>query len=156
MTTMPARTRDAVWIWRRILIFSGIAVLLLAGLILLDTVKPTKYLGIIEWFIAAIIVHDAIIAPGVFAFGLVMRRLGRRIPLPVLAIVQGGIVVGAVFTIVLVPEILAQNYANLFPTLLPFDYVANLGILWVGTLAATALTVVGYLVVTRVRRRRSM
>ena len=101
------------------------------------TVKPTRYIGIVEWFAAAIIVHDAIIAPFVFGVGLVMRKAGRRIPLAVLAIIQAGLVVGAMFTIVLVPEILAQQHAHLFETLLPFDYVRNLGVLWVGTLVAT-------------------
>jgi hypothetical protein len=150
----PARTHDAVWVWRRILIFAGIAVLLLSAVILLDTVKPTRYIGILIWFAAAIIIHDALIAPAVFVAGFVMRRLGRRIPNAVLGIIQGGIVIGAVFTIVLVPEILARKYAHLFPTLLPFDYLKNLGILWVGTLVLTAAVVVGYLLVSRARRSR--
>jgi hypothetical protein len=120
--------------------------LLLSAYLLLTTVKPTRYIGIVEWFAAAIIIHDAIIAPFVFGVGLIMRKIGRRIPLAVLAIIQGGLVVGAVFTIVLAPEILAQQHAHLFQTLLPFDYVRNLGVLWVGTLIATAVAVVGYCV----------
>lgn len=130
--------------WRTVLILSGAAMLLLSAYLLLTTVKPTRYIGIVEWFAAAIIIHDAIIAPFVFAVGLFMRKVGRRIPLAVLAIIQGGLVVGAVFTIVLVPEILAQQHAHLFQTLLPFDYVKNLGVLWVGTLVVTAAAVVGY------------
>ncbi len=151
MTALPTTT--TVRRWRVALIVLGIVLLLLSGYLLLTTVRPTKYIGIIEWFIAAIIIHDALIAPIVFGAGLVMRKLGRRIPLPVLAIVQGGLVIGAVFTIVLVPEILAQRNAHLFETLLPFDYVKNLGILWVGTLVLTAAVVVGYLVVARRRTR---
>jgi hypothetical protein len=136
------------------LIVGGALILLLSAYILLTTVKPTHYIGIVEWFIAAIIIHDAIIAPFVFAVGLVMRKAGRRIPLAVLAIIQGGLVVGAMFTIVLVPEILAQKYAHLFPTLLPFDYLKNLGVLWVGTLVLTGLAVVGYYVWRAVRARK--
>jgi hypothetical protein len=135
------------------LIVGGALILLLSGWILLTTVKPSHYLGIVEWFVAAIVVHDAIIAPFVFAVGVVMRKTGRRIPLAVLAIIQAGLVVGAMFTIVLVPEILAQKYAHLFETLLPFDYLRNLGVLWVGTLVATGVAVVGYLVWRRVRAR---
>ena len=86
--------------------------------------------------------------------GLIMRKLGRRIPRAVLAIVHGGIVIGAVFPVVLVPEILAQKYAHLFPTLLPFDYVKNLGILWIGTLVLTAVAVVVYLVWVRKKSPR--
>lgn len=142
--------------WRIGLIALGGLLLVLSAYILLTTVRPTRYIGIVEWFVAAIIVHDAIIAPVVFGIGVIMRKAGKRIPLPVLAIVQGGLVVGAIFTIVLVPEILAQRNANLFPTLLPFDYVQNLGILWVGTLVLTAFAVVGYLVVGGVRRRRAV
>jgi hypothetical protein len=140
---------SAVRRWRIGLIVFGAAILLLSGYVMLTTVKPTRYIGIVEWFIAAIIIHDALIAPIVFGAGVVMRRAGRRIPLAVLAIVQGGLVIGAVFTIVLVPEILAQRYAHLFETLLPFDYVKNLGILWLGTLVLTATAVVAYLIVSR-------
>jgi hypothetical protein len=136
------------------LIVGGALILLLSGWILLTTVKPTRYIGIVEWFAAAIIVHDAIIAPFVFGVGVVMRKAGKRLPLAVLAIVQGGLVIGAVFTIVLVPEILAQQHAHLFQTLLPFDYVRNLGVLWVGTLVATGVAVVGYYVWRRVSGRR--
>jgi hypothetical protein len=148
-------TSTAIRRWRLGLIAIGLAILLLSGYILLTTVRTTAYIGVVEWFIAAIIVHDALVAPIVFAAGVAMRKAGRRIPLAVLAIVQGGLVVGAVFTIVLVPEILAQRNAHLFETLLPFDYVQNLGILWAGTLVLTAATVVGYLVVRRTRGRAS-
>jgi len=137
------------------LIAGGVLILLLAGWILLTTVKPTRYIGIVEWFAAAIIVHDAIIAPFLFSVGVAMRKAGRRIPLAVLAIIQAGLVVGAMFTIVLVPEILAQRNAHLFETLLPFDYVRNLGVLWMGTLVATALGVVAYFVWRAVRQRTS-
>ncbi len=150
-TRTPAAPSDAIRRWRIGLVVVGVAILALSGEILLTTVRPTKYIGIAEWLIAAIIIHDALVAPIVFGAGVVMRKLGRRIPLAVLAIVQGGLVIGAVFTIVLVPEILAKRYAHLFETLLPFDYVQNLGILWVGTLVLTAAAVVGYLVVRRYR-----
>lgn len=136
------------------LIVGGALILLLSGWILLTTVKPTRYIGIVEWFAAAIIVHDAIIAPFVFGVGVVMRKAGKRLPLAVLAIVQGGLVIGAVFTIVLVPEILAQQHAHLFQTLLPFDYVRNLRVLWVGTLVATGVAVAGHYVWRAVRSRR--
>ncbi|MEO6116929.1 MAG: hypothetical protein ABIP33_11140 [Pseudolysinimonas sp.] len=139
--------------WRAGLIVGGAAILLLSVWIVLTTIKPTRYIGIAEWFIAAIIVHDAIIAPVVFGIGVVMRKAGRRIPLAVLAIVQGGLVIGAVFTIVLVPEILAQQHAHLFQTLLPFDYVKNLGMLWVGTVVATAVAVAAYLIYRTATRR---
>ena len=148
-------TSTAVRRWRLGLIVTGLAILSLSGYILLTTVRTPAYIGVVEWLIAAIVVHDAIVAPIVFAAGVVMRKAGRRIPLAVLAIVQGGLVVGAVFTIVLVPEILAQRNAHLFATLLPFDYVRNLGVLWGGTLLLTAAAVVGYLVVRRTRGRAS-
>ena len=131
--------------WRIGLIVGGAGMLALSLAILLMTVKPTRYLGIAEWFIAAIIVHDAIIAPLVFLSAVVMRRAARRVPFAVLAIVQGGLVIGGIFTIVLVPEILAQRYAHLFKTLLPLDYGRNLAILWAGTLVVMVLAVIGYL-----------
>ena len=154
MTAAVSSHRVVIQRWRIGLIVVGVLILLLSAYILLTTVKPTRYIGIAEWFIAAIIIHDAIIAPFVFSVGLFMRKAGRRIPLAVLAIIQGGLVIGAIFTIVLVPEILAQKYAHLFQTLLPFDYVRNLGVLWVGTLVATAAAVIGYYVWRAVSARR--
>ena len=144
---LPAiKKMNAITKWRIGLILLGVAILLLSGWILVTTVTPPHYIGIAEWFIAAIIIHDALIAPIVFGAGVIMRKIGKRIPLAVLAIVQGGLVIGAVFTIVLVPEILAQRNAHLFETLLPFDYVKNLGILWVGTLVLTGAAVAAYLI----------
>ena len=138
-------------IWRLVLVLAGIAVALLGAWIMVDTVSWKKILGLATWFAAAIVIHDAIIAPGVFAIDLAMRKaVGRRMPTAVIAIVQSGIVVGSVLTLVVVPEILAQRFARIIPTLLDPDYGMRLGIMW----AAIAVVTAAALLLYRVIRRR--
>ena len=140
---------------RVVLVLSGLAVLILGAVIMLDTVKLIKILGLLSWLVAAIIIHDGIIAPGVFAVDLIMRKVvGRRIPSAVLAIVQSGIVVGSVFTLIVVPEILAQRFAHVTSSLLNADYLARLGILWLVIAVITAAAVLGYLAIRRRQKVR--
>jgi len=139
---------------RIILVVAGIAFALLGVAIMGDTVKPVKILGLASWLVAAIIVHDAIIAPGVFAVGLVLRRAGRRVPAGVLAIIQGAIVLGSIFTLVVVPELLAQRFGHPDSSLLNADYGMRLGILWVVIAALTAVAILVYLAVRRRQKVR--
>jgi hypothetical protein len=137
--------------WRIVLVLAGIAVALLGTWIMVDTVSWKKLVGLAVWLGAAIVVHDAIIAPGVFAIDLAMRKaVGRRVPTAVIAIVQSGIVVGSVLTLIVVPEILAQRFARVIPTLLDPDYGMRLGIMW----AAIAVVTAGALLLYRVIRSR--
>ncbi len=132
------------------LVLGGLAVLVLGAVIMLDTVRLPRILGLASWLVAAIIIHDGIIAPGVFAVGFVMRRTaGRRIPSGVLAIVQSGIVVGSVFTLIVVPEILAQRFAHVTTSLLNADYGLRLGIMWLVIAVVTTAAVLVYLAVRR-------
>jgi len=136
--------------WRIVLVLAGIAVALLGAWIMVDTVAWKKILGLATWLAAAVIVHDAIIAPGVFAVDLAMRRIaGRRVPTGVIAIVQSGIVVGSVFTLVVVPEIVSQNVGKATGTLLTPDYGMRLGVMWIVVAALTALALVLYRVIRR-------
>lgn len=136
--------------WQVGLIGLGVALLLVGGVVLLMDVKPERYLGIAAWFIGALIVHDGIAAMAVFGVSIIMRRAGKRIPLVVIAIVQGALVIGAIFTAIVVPEILKKAIGSANPTILPLNYGLNLLLFY----AALAVVTAGAIIVALVIRRR--
>jgi hypothetical protein len=84
-----------------------------------------------------------------------MRRVaGRRVPAAVIAILQAGIVVGSVLSLVVVPEILAQRFARVIPSLLDPDYAARLGVMWAAIAVVTAVAILGYLLLRRRQKVR--
>lgn len=133
----------AVTRWRYALVALGIALLGLGGVVLLIQVDPARYFGIAAWFLGALIIHDGIIAFVVFGVGLLMRRASKKIPFGVLVIVQGALVLGALMTAIVLPEILKKNIGSANPTILPLQYGPNLlvfyAVLFVVTGAAIAL-----------------
>ena len=134
------------------LVLAGIGALLLAwgAFVMFDSVRLTRIPGVVLWVAAAIVLHDALLAPIVFALGLALRRAGRRTTGTVIAIVQSGIVVGSLVSLVAVPLIVAQNFAPANPTVLPLNYGLNLGIFWL----VLALVTAGLSVGAFVRGRR--
>ena len=143
----------AVTRWRYALVTFGIALLGLGGVVLLIQVDPAKYIGIAIWFLGALIIHDGIIAFVVFGIGLLMRRASKKIPFGVLVIVQAALVLGALMTAIVVPEILKKNIGSANPTILPLDYGLNLALFYAGLAVVTALAIAGYLVFARRRAR---
>jgi hypothetical protein len=139
-------------IWRIALVVVGIALLVLGGLVLLEDVAPKRYGGILLWFAGAIVIHDGIIAGIVIAVNLTLRKAGRRVPLGVLAIVQSAIVVGAIVSLIVFPQIVKQGIGTLNPTILPLDYAANLVLFYGVLVAVTAVAIAVYLRVTARRR----
>lgn len=135
--------------WQVGLIAVGIGLLLVGAVVLLMDVSPDRYLGIAVWFVGALILHDGIAAMVVFGISIVMRRAGRRIPLPVIAIVQGALVIGAIVTAIVVPEILKKNIGSANPTILPLDYGLHLVLFYAGLAVATVIAIVGYLLIAR-------
>ena len=138
---------------RVILVVLGVALLLLGGIVLLDDVKPTRYLGILAWFAGAIIVHDGILAFAVAGVGIAMRRAGRafRVPLPVIIIVQAALALAALFALLVVPEILKKSIGTANETLLPLDYGLHLAVFYAALAVITAVAVAAYMAVTRRR-----
>ena len=137
---------------RVILIAFGVLVLILGVVVLFETNSLKKIAGLASWLIFALIVHDGIIAGITFATALTLRKAGRRVPTVVLAIVQGALVIAAIFAIVVVPEVYKKSIGVKNPTVLPLDYGPSLLLFW-GVLAALAvLGVVLYLVRARLRR----
>lgn len=135
---------------RWVLVGGGVLLLAWGAFVMFDLVRLTRIPGLALWIAAAIVLHDAILAPIVFALGIGLRRAGRRVSGTVIAIVQGGIVVGSIVSLIAVPTIVAKNFAPANATVLPLDYGLNLGIFW---LVLAALTV-GLSVWAVMRERR--
>ncbi|MCU1528442.1 MAG: hypothetical protein JWP75_2205 [Frondihabitans sp.] len=140
---------------RIVLVSVGGLGIVLGAWVLQDTVSTKQIWGLLTWLIFAVIIHDGIIAPVVVGVSIGMRRAGRRIPPAVLAIVQGAVLVGSVFTLVVVPEIIRKAKIPKNYTVLPFDYAARLAILWAVILMLTTLVVLVYLRATRRQKTRS-
>ena len=149
---VPAPTA-AVRIARRMLVALGVAGLLVAARITVTEVHPRQYGGMLLWLVAAIVLHDGVLAPIVFSANRLLRGAGARVPAVVLAILQAAVVVGVIFTLVVVPEIRAQQLGVRNPTVLPEDYALHLAVLW-AVLAVLAALASG--IALAVRRRRGV
>ncbi len=135
------------------LIVVGVLVIGLGGIVLLNDVNPARYLGIVLWFAGALVIHDGLIAPVVLGVHLLLRRAGRRIPVAVILIVQGALVVAALMTALVVPEILKQGIGSANPTILPLDYAGNLLRFYAGLALVTAASIAVVLLRSRTARR---
>ena len=104
-TAQPKPPVSAQRRWQIALIAVGVGLIGIGGVVLLADVSPTRYLGIAVWFLGALIIHDGIAAMVVFGVSVGMRRVGRRIPLAIIAIIQGALVIAAIVTAIVVPGI---------------------------------------------------
>ncbi|RFA19792.1 hypothetical protein [Subtercola boreus] len=146
---------DSLRLARSILIAVGVLGIALGAVVLVMKQDLPAIVSVALWMLGAIILHDAVISPIVFVIGVLARRAGRRISTGVLAIVQGAIVVGCLLMLLIVPEIYAKTLGTANDTVLPFDYAARLGFLWLGMIVLTAIVVVLYLRLSRPRAAQS-
>jgi hypothetical protein len=123
---------------RIVLIALGILGLAWGAYVLVDTVALRRLPGVALWIGAAIVLHDAVIAPLVFGLGVLTRRAGHRVIGGIIVTVQAVIVLGSLMTLIVVPAIVAQGLGPKNPTILPLDYAVNLGLFWLVLAAAGA------------------
>ncbi|TFD29431.1 hypothetical protein [Cryobacterium cryoconiti] len=141
---------------RTVLILIGTAGLLFGLYVLFDTVRVNRLPGVALWIGAAIVLHDAVVAPLVFFGGLLLRRAGRRVAGTIVLVVQGAIVVGSIMTLIVVPAFVAQSLTPNNPSILPLDYGRNLSLFWLGVaLVATAASALLYARSRRANQRPS-
>lgn len=140
--------------WRRGLLILGVLTLVLGAVVLVETMQPVKVFGVATWFIYALILHDGIIAAITFGASVILRKTGRRLPLGVLAIIQGALVTASIFAIIVIPEIYKQSIGSKNSTVLPLDYGPSLIGLWIAIVVATALVIVGYYALARRQKKR--
>lgn len=139
--------------WQVGLLLFGLALLAVGGVVLLQEVSPKKYLGIIAWFIGALIIHDGIIAPTVFLTTLFMRKFGARVPAVVMAIIQGALVIGGIITLIVLPEIVKKAVGTLSSSILPSNYGLNLVVFYAVLIVLAAIGVAAYLLMFRSRQK---
>lgn len=136
---------------RIILIAVGVVGLGIGALTMVNDVEFNQIIGVGIWILGAIVIHDAILSPILLGIDVLMRRSGRRVSLGVIVIIQVGVVVGAIMSLLVVPEIYAKTLGTQNETVLPLDYGLNLALFW---LATAVLTAVACLVFLQIRRRR--
>ena len=149
-TALPQPVDRRMRLARTVLILIGTAGLLFGLFVLFDTVSVPRLPGVALWIGAAIVLHDAVLAPLVFFSGILLRRAGRRVTGTIVLVVQGAIVVGSIMTLVVVPAIVAQSLTPNNPSILPLDYGRNLALFWVAV--ALVATVWSALLYARSRR----
>jgi len=132
---------------RVVLVVLGVGLLVLGGIVLLQDVKPVRYVGILWWFAGAIIIHDGILSFVIVGISLFFRRVRLRL-VPVL-IVQGALAIAALFALLVVPEILKQGIGTANAALLPLDYGVNLAVFYGVLVLVTAVALGVYRVVAR-------
>ncbi|QWT25484.1 hypothetical protein KPL76_14395 [Subtercola sp. PAMC28395] len=148
----------ALSIARSVLIGAGVLGLLLGAVVLVSKQSPLQIVGVALWMLGAIILHDAVLSPLVLVAAVVFRRAGRKPATAsaslsarsrrtwrgVLLIIQSAVIVGAILTLIVVPEIYAKTLGTANPTILPSDYGLRLAVMWVVIAVVTALTSVVY------------
>jgi hypothetical protein len=149
VTASPLQRR-----WQTGLILFGVALLVIGAITLLNDVSPKDYPGLAIWFLGALVIHDGIAAFAIFGVSILMRRASRRIPLGVIAIIQGALAIGAIFFVIVVPAMLKKDIGSANPTILPLDYGLNLVLFYAGLAIVTAAAIAVYLVFARRQNAR--
>jgi multisubunit Na+/H+ antiporter MnhB subunit len=126
----------------------GLIMLAYGTLRILQFPKVSKPVHLAEWLVAAIVVHDGVLAPIVAGIGWV---LARAVPGRARSYLQGGLIVAAVLSLFVV--VLNHRHGHSAPgnALLTQDYVRNWAILVPIVAAVTA----GLYAVRVIRERRT-
>jgi cytochrome bd-type quinol oxidase subunit 2 len=126
------------------LLLFGLAFMGLGAYVAWIWLSHKQYARVIEWLIGALIVHDGIIAPTVFVVTLLGRRLGARVPAIVIAIVEGALAIGGIFTLLFLPEVIKKAIGTASSSILPQNYALHLGVFYVVLALLTAAAILFY------------
>ena len=135
----------AVRRWRIGLLLFGLGVMGVGGVVALTWLHANQYPRVILWLIAALIVHDGIIAPIVFVVSLGARRLSARVPAIVIALVEGALVIVGIVTLLFVPEVIKKSIGTNSSSILPQNYGLNLVVFYAAIAVLAAAAIVFYL-----------
>jgi hypothetical protein len=135
-------------VWRIMLAVAGIGLAAFGVFRLFSEIPTHSLLVLAIWLIAALVIHDAILAPSVVGVGWLLRQYvpdrGRRY-------VQAALIMIALITVIAVPMIFLRGSQPPAKALLLRDYGANL-ILIIGIISAVILI----LYAVRIARDRSV
>jgi hypothetical protein len=113
---------------------------------LLTEIPGSQLLGLALWLVGALILHDALLSPGIVGLGVLLRRVPARAR----TYVQGALIAGGVLTVVAVPMIYRAGSQPPAEVLLDQDLRANLAVLFA---VISMVAVLAYL--RRARQERS-
>jgi hypothetical protein len=142
--TSESSTSPTIRRWRIGLLLFGLAVMGIGAVVALTWLHATQYPRVILWLVAALIVHDGIIAPSVFVISLIARRLSARVPAVIIAIVEGALVIAGIVTLLFVPEILKKTIGTNSSSILPQNYGLHLVVFYGVMAILVAAAVVFY------------
>jgi hypothetical protein len=129
--------------WRIVLAVAGIALGAFGVFRLVTEIAPHSLLILVVWLVAALIIHDALLAPSVVGVGWLLRRFvpdrGRRY-------LQIALIMIALVTVIAVPMIFLRGSQPVAKALLLRNYGANL-IMIIGIIAVLSLILYGVRVV---------
>ena len=94
--------------WRIVLVLTGVLLLLVGAVTLVNDVPPERYPAIGVWLVGALVIHDGVAAMIVFGVAVLLRRTGGRIPFVVIAIAEAALAVAVIVTVVIGPEIVKK------------------------------------------------
>jgi hypothetical protein len=121
--------------WRIVLAVAGIALGAFGVFRLVTEIAPHSLLILVVWLVAALIIHDALLAPSVVGVGWLLRRFvpdrGRRY-------LQIALIMIALVTVIAVPMIFLRGSQPVAKALLLRNYGANL-IMIIGIIAVLSL-----------------
>jgi hypothetical protein len=103
----------------------------------------------LRWFLGGLLAHDLLLAPAIFAVGLVLRRLPPALQPPA----RAALIVSGTLTLMSVPLLLGYGRATQpgNRSVLPGDYPVNLALV----VAAVWILAGAWALLARTRRRRS-
>lgn len=119
---------------------AGIGLALFGVFRLLTQVSVGGVAFLVVWLIAALVIHDGIIAPGALGLATLIRR---KVPPRGRRYLQGALIAAAAVTVIALPMIYRAHSQPKVKALLGQNFVANLALLW-AVIAAAAL--LGYVV----------
>jgi hypothetical protein len=121
--------------WRIALAVAGVALAAFGVFRLVTEVPPSQLLILGLWLVAALIIHDVLLAPSVVGVGWLLRRYvpdrGRRY-------LQLALIMIALVTVIAVPMIFLRGSQPAAKALLLRNYGANL-IMIIGVIAVISL-----------------
>lgn len=121
--------------WRIGLCVSGIVILLFGAVRIVTVVSFIDLLILALWLIAAVLIHDGMVAPLTVATGWLLARI---LPPRIRRYVQGFLIVGGLVTAIAIPLILRRDTQPASKAILQQNYGGNLTIM-LGIFAAASL-----------------
>jgi hypothetical protein len=113
------------------------------GLLGLPTkLGPPQLLGLLVWLAVAVLLHDGVIVPVSTLAGAGLTHLGAGLRPASAAVLRGGLMIGAVVTLIVGVLLKAQSVAR-NTSALEADYAANLLWFWAILVVLVAVLVYG-------------